>query len=194
MSTNKFYRLNYQIRSPQLRVVDNEGKQIGVLTLQEALSRAGEEGLDLVEIAPGAKPPVAKLIDYKKFKYEESKKERLSRRHSHESSSKEVWLGPLMSDHDLQVRLKKAREFLEVGDRVKFTVKFSGREMAHPEFGHKVLGKVKENLIELATQDGQTRFLGRNLSASFLPIKNRVQKKETDNHEVKDENSRSEAV
>jgi translation initiation factor IF-3 len=135
------------------------------------LNRAKEEGVDLVEVAPSANPPVAKLIDFKKFKYEENKKLRLSRRGTHESSTKEVWLGPLMSDHDLDTRLKRAKLFLSEGDRVKFTVKFSGREMNHPEFGHRVLGKVKDKLVGIANQDGFPRFLGRNLSVGFLPEK-----------------------
>ena len=128
-----------------------------------------------MEVASGATPPVAKLIDFKKFKYEENKKLRLSRRNTHESSTKEVWLGPLMSDHDLDNRIRRAKEFLTDGDRVKFTVKFSGREMAHPEFGHRVLEKTKEKLAGIANQDGQPRFLGRNLSVGFLPEKSHNQ-------------------
>lgn len=124
-----------------------------------------------MEVASNANPPVARLVDYKKFKYEESKKLRLSRRNTHESTTKEVWLGPLMSDHDLDNRVRRAKEFLADGDRVKFTVKFSGREMAHPEFGHRVLAKTKEKLDGLANQDGMPKFLGRNLSVAFLPIK-----------------------
>lgn len=138
----------------------------------------------MVEVAPSANPPVAKLIDFKKFKYEENKKLRLSRRGTHESSTKEVWLGPLMSDHDLDTRLKRAKEFLEDGDRVKFTVKFSGREMAHPEFGHRVLGKVKERLVGIANQDGFPKFLGRNLSVGFLP-----EKKQTKTAEINTESN-----
>lgn len=137
-----------------------------------------------MEVAPSANPPVAKLIDFKKFKYEENKKLRLSRRGTHESSTKEVWLGPLMSDHDLDTRLKRAKEFLEDGDRVKFTVKFSGREMAHPEFGHRVLGKVKERLVGIANQDGFPKFLGRNLSVGFLP-----EKKQTKTAEINTESN-----
>ncbi len=152
-------------------MIDNEGKQLGVLSLEEALARAKEAGVDLVEVASNANPPVAKLIDFKKFKYEENKKLRLSRRNNHESSTKEVWLGPLMSDHDLDNRVRRAKEFLLSGDRVKFTVKFSGREMAHPEFGHRVIEKTKERLQGIAVQDGVPRFLGRNLAVGFLPDK-----------------------
>jgi translation initiation factor IF-3 len=170
-----------------LRVIDKDGKQVGVLSLEEALARAREEGIDLVEVAPSANPPVAKLIDFKKFRYEENKKQRLSRRNTHESSTKEVWLGPLMSDHDLDNRIRRAKVFLADGDRVKFTVKFSGREMAHPEFGHRVLEKTKEKLVGIALQDGTPRFLGRNLSVGFLPDKSYKPEGENGETEVESE-------
>ncbi len=124
-----------------------------------------------MEISPTASPPVVRLVDFKKFKYEEAKKERLAKRNTHETSTKEIWLGPLMSPHDLEVRLKRAKEFLEGHDRVKLTVKFSGREMAHPEFGFNVLKKAESSLTEIATADGTPRFMGRNLSLAFNPSK-----------------------
>ncbi len=148
-----------------------EGKQIGIVKTVEAIRQATEQGLDLVEVAGNASPPVAKIVDYKKFKYEEAKKERLAKRKTHEISTKEIWLGPLMGSHDLENRLKRATEFLNEGDRVKLTVKFSGREMAHPEFGHGVLNKAKAILNESGLADGDPKFLGRNLSLSFNPIK-----------------------
>lgn len=141
--------------------------------MEEARKKAFAEGLDLVEIAGEAKPPVVKLVDFKKFKYEEAKKERVARRKTHEISTKEVWLGPLISPHDLETRLKRAREFLEEGDRVKLTVRFSGREMAHPEFGHQVLKKSEENLADIALKDGEPKFFGRSLVLSFNPTKKR---------------------
>lgn len=138
---------------------------------EEALAAAREQELDLVEVAPTAKPPVVKIVDFKKFKYEEAKKERQARRNTHEIDTKEIWLGPLMSPHDLEVRLKRAKEFFEDGDRVKLTVKFSGREMAHKEFGYEVLDKAKEYLAEVGTPYGEPKFFGRNLSLAFNPLK-----------------------
>jgi translation initiation factor IF-3 len=167
----RYYRLNQNIQAQEVRLVDSENKQIGVVSLEEARNQAREVGLDLVEIAATAKPPVVKIVDFKKFKYEEAKKERLARKKTHETDTKEVWLGPLISPHDLETRLKRAKEFLGDGDRVKLTVRFSGREMAHPEFGHQVLRKSEEFLNEIGVKDGVPRFFGRNLSLSFNPIR-----------------------
>lgn len=132
---------------------------------------AREQDLDLVEVAPTAKPPVAKIVDFKKFKYEEAKKERIARKHTHEIETKEIWLGPLISEHDLENRLRRAKEFFQNGDRVKLTVKFSGREMAHKEFGFEVLNKAKTYLNDYGVPAGEAKFFGRNLSLSFSPIK-----------------------
>lgn len=156
---------------PEVRVLDAAGKQIGVLKTADAIKMALEQGLDLVEVAGTATPPVAKIVDFKKFKYEEAKRERVAKRKTHEISTKEIWLGPLIGSHDLDNRLRRAIEFLETGDRVKLTVKFSGREMAHQEFGHQVLAKAKEILNEKGVADGTPRMLGRNLSLSFSPVK-----------------------
>lgn len=125
----------------------------------------------MVEIAPTAKPPVAKIVDFKKFKYEEAKKERLARRKTKETETKEVWLGPHISEHDLEIRLGRAKEFLSEGDRVKLSVRFSGREMAYPEFGHQVLAKSKEKLADIAKMEYNPKFEGRNLTATFVPVK-----------------------
>lgn len=152
-------------------MIDATGKQIGVLSKDQALQQARSLGLDLVEIAPNAKPPVAKIVDFKKFKYEESKKERLAKKKIKETETKEVWLGPLIGENDLHVRLKRAIEFLQEGDRVKLSVRFSGREMAHPEFGHEVLRKSNEILKDIGTQERPPRFEGRNLTTSYKPVK-----------------------
>ena len=151
--------------------MSNDNKQIGVVSLEEAQNQARKQELDLVEISPKADPPVVRIVDFKKFKYEEAKRERVARRNTHETETKEIWLGPLISPHDLENRLRRAKEFLGEGDRVKLTVKFSGREMQHPEFGHEVLNKAKEKLAGLAETDGEARFLGRNLSLAFRPTK-----------------------
>ena len=141
------------------------------MDLPEALRLARKDDLDLVEVAPNADPPVCRIVDFKKFKYLEAKKERLAQKKIHKTETKEIWLGPLMGNHDLEFRLQRGKDFLQHGDRVKFTVKFSGREMAHPELGHSVLSKVEQLLTDLAVKDGEPRFLGRNLSLSFKQIK-----------------------
>ncbi len=132
---SKYYRLNYQIASGQLRLLDEEGKQIGIVSKIEALQKAKELGIDVVEIAPNAKPPVAKLIDFKKFKYQEAKKERESRKNQKNVGVKEVRLRPFIGAHDFETRLAKAREFLNDGNQLKVNVLFRGREITKKEFG-----------------------------------------------------------
>jgi translation initiation factor IF-3 len=127
--------------------------------------------LDLVEIAPKAEPPVVRIIDFKKFKYEESKKERTSKKKTREAETKEIWLGPLISKHDLEVRIEQTKAFLDKGDRVKLTVKFGGREIVHPEFGYKVLEKVATALEDSGEKDSEPKLVGRNLSFNLKPKK-----------------------
>lgn len=135
----KFYRLNYQITSPQLRLLDEKGIQIGLVSKLEALQKAKEAGIDVVEIAPNAKPPVAKLIDYKKFKYQEAKKERESRKATKHVGVKEVRLRPFIGQHDFDTRLAQAKEFLDEGNQLKVNVFFKGRELYKKEFGFDVM-------------------------------------------------------
>ena len=144
--------------------MDSKGEQIGVLPKAEALAKAKELGMDLIEIAPNAKPPVAKISNFQKFKYEESKKERASRKGSSEGGIKELWLSPRIDDHDLQVRLSRVEEFLKAGHKVKLTVKFRGREMTHPELGHKVVKEALEKLGDGVTVEREPRFEGRRLT------------------------------
>ena len=138
---HKFYRLNYQIASPELRLLDENGKQIGVVSKIEALQKAKELGIDVVEIAPGAKPPVAKLIDFKKFKYQEAKKERESRKSQRNVGVKEVRLAPFIGQHDFDTRLKQAREFLDEGNQLKISLMFRGRVITRKEFGFEVVNR-----------------------------------------------------
>jgi len=142
------YRINYQITSSTLRLLDEEGKQIGVISKIEALQKAKELDLDVVEIAPNAKPPVAKLIDYKKFKYQEQKKERESKKSQKNVGVKEIRLRPFIGQHDFDTRVAQAKEFLEDGNQVKINVFFKGREITRKEFGYNV---IKRFLIDLGT-------------------------------------------
>ncbi len=165
----KFYRTNERIFATELRVLDSEGKQIGVLSKFEALNLAREQGLDLVEIAPMAKPPVAKLIDFKKFLYQEEKKKREEKRNAKTSETKEVRLGPFMGDNDLSVMVQRARDFLQNGDKVRLVVSFSGRQITHPEFGHRTLDKALDMLSDISKVDRERRLEGRKLIVLISP-------------------------
>ena len=159
----KFYRTNWNIQSPKLRVIDNEGNQLGIIDKEEALNKAKKLGLDLVEVASKADPPVARIVNFQKFRYEESKKEKAAKKAS-SGSLKELWLSPRIEEHDIKVRLDRTEEFLKEGHKVKLTVKFRGREMAHPELGHKVLNEALALLGEKVSVEREPRFEGRNLS------------------------------
>lgn len=150
--------------APSLRVIDSKGEQLGILTRAEALEKAKQLGQDLIEIAPAAEPPVAKIADFQKFRYEENKKERASKKGASVGRLKELWLSPRIAEHDLQVRLSKTEEFLKQGHKVKLTVKFKGREMAHPELGHQVLQEALNLLGDKAAVERETKFEGRKLS------------------------------
>ncbi|MBI4039970.1 translation initiation factor IF-3 [Candidatus Daviesbacteria bacterium] len=181
----KFYRLNERIQAPQLRVVDADGTQLGVISRDEATAKARAQELDLVEVAPNAQPPVARILDFQKFKYEESKKEQAARKHAREVEQKEIWLSPRIASHDLDVRLKKADEFLGRGDKIKLTVKFKGREMAHPENGHVVLNQALSYFGDRALVEREPKFEGRSLTVIIGPSKGK--KKEEENAKVKNQ-------
>lgn len=163
--TTRFYRINERIFAHTLRVLDGEGKQIGVISKFEALTKARELGLDLVEIAPAAKPPVAKIVDYNKFLYQEEKKKREEKRKAKVSETKEIRLGPFISDNDLQVMVRRGREFLDQGDKVRLVVKFKGRQITRPEFGKEVIRKTIEALSDISKVDREPHFEGRQLLA-----------------------------
>ncbi len=150
--------------APKLRVIDSKGEQLGVLTRIEALEKAKQLGQDLIEIAPAAEPPVAKIADFQKFRYEENKKERVSKKGASVGGLKELWLSPRIAEHDLKVRLVRTEEFLKEGYKVKFTVKFKGREMAHPELGRQVLQEALSLLGDKVAVDKEAKFEGRKLS------------------------------
>ncbi len=148
----------------KLRVIDSKGEQLGILTKLEALEKAKQLGQDLIEIAPNADPPVAKIVDFQKFRYEENKKERASRKGNSLGELKELWLSPRIAEHDLRVRLTRTEEFLKDGHKVKLTVKFKGREMAHQELGRQVLEKALEVLGDKASVERDPKMEGRKLS------------------------------
>lgn len=184
----KYYKLNQHIQAAEVRLIDSLGKQIGVVSRTEALQRAQDEGVDLVEIAASAKPPVCKIIDFKKFLYQEEKKRREEKKTAAASETKEVRIGPFTSEHDLQVKIDRAKEFLKANNKVKVVVKFAGRQMAHPEFGQKTLAKFLAGIASLAKIERDPHFEGKLYWALVSPEKKGAKdvKKEdkTENKEV----------
>ncbi len=152
-----------------MRVIDHDGSQVGVLTLLEALTRAEQAGLDLVEIAPNAEPPVCKIIDYGKYRYQLTKKEKEQKKTQHQVKVKEVKLKPNTDEHDLIVKMKHAREFITKGNKVRVTCVFRGREMMHSEYGRKAVQRFCEDLADVATPEAPPKMMGRNLSVVLAP-------------------------
>lgn len=164
-----FYRTNDRIFATTIRVLDSQGKQIGILSRYEALKRARDQGIDLVEIAPMAKPPVAKIIDFKKFLYQEAKKKKEEKKKSKVSETKEIRLGPFMDDHDLQVMIRRAEGFLKNNDKIRLVVKFQGRQIAHPEFGQSIVKSVIGSLSNISKVEREPHLEGKQLIAILSP-------------------------
>jgi len=181
-------RVNRQIRASTVRVIDKDGKQAGILPIQQALTLAESSNLDLVEIAPTANPPVCKVIDYGKFRYQQTKKERESKKSQHQIKVKEIKVKPNTDEHDLNFKAKHAREFIEKGNMVRVTCMFRGREMAHPEVGRKVVQKIIDELSDIATPDAPPKQMGRNLSVTLMPG---VKKSKEKSSESKNETQKS---
>jgi translation initiation factor IF-3 len=157
------YRINHQIHAPTVRLLDDDGKQIGVLKLSEALALSEEKSLDLVEVAPQAQPPVVKLIDYNKFLYQLKKKKQEEKKHTHQSETKQVQFGPFIDEHDLGIKLARAKEFITEGDKVRFVVKFRGREMTKQDLGRQVLRSIIEKLVDIAKVEKEMHMEGRQM-------------------------------
>lgn len=162
-------RVNREIRAPRVRVISESGEQIGVLTIQEALARAEEEGLDLVEISGGSNPPVCKIIDYGKFRYDQTKREKESKKAQHQVKVKEIKLKPNIGIHDLETKLQHTKDFIAKGYKVKVSCTFRGREMAHPEIGQKLMEKFCEDLEDIATPESPAKLMGRALLVVLAP-------------------------
>ena len=162
-------RVNERIRVPQVRVIGDDGSQVGILTTREALALAQSKGLDLVEVAATSRPPVCRIMDYGKFKYEQNLRARKARKNQHQMQLKEVKMRPKIEDHDYNFKLKHARTFLEERDKVKFTVTFRGREMAHQELGYKIIEAIVADLADVAIVETPPRTEGRTLSMVMTP-------------------------
>jgi len=162
-------RVNHRIRVPEVRVVLDDGSQLGVMPTSEALKAAETRGLDLVEVNPKSIPPVCKILDFGRYKYEEKKRASDAKRKQTVVELKEVKLRPKTDDHDLQVKVRSARRFLESGNKVKFTVRFRGREITHPQRAQMQLDWLVEQLIDLANVEQRAQMEGRTMSAIVGP-------------------------
>ncbi|MEQ8807404.1 MAG: translation initiation factor IF-3 [Rhodospirillales bacterium] len=162
-------RINEDIDVAQVRLVDADGEMVGVISTKEAIEMAGEVGLDLVEVSPNADPPVCKILDYGKFKYEAQKKANEARKKQKVIEVKEIKMRPGIDEHDYQTKMKAVRKFLDNGDKVKMTIRFRGREMAHQDLGMKVLDRVRVEVDELAKVEQFPRTEGRLMTMVIAP-------------------------
>ena len=169
-------RVNEEIRGREVRVVTSEGEQLGIMLVRDALRLAQERDLDLVEVAPTAKPPVCRIMDYGKFRYEQSKKEREARKHQKTTDVKEVRMTPKIEDHDFQVKLKAASKFLKDGDKVKAQVRFRGREIVHADLGRKILTRLATELQDIAAVERDSRLEGRSMVMILVPKQEKAEK------------------
>ena len=161
--------MNEQIEAPQVRVVDADGEMVGVISVEEGVELAYDAGLDLVEVSPNADPPVCKVLDYGKYKYEAQKKANEARKKQKTIDVKEIKMRPGIDEHDYQVKMRSVRRFLDDGDKVKMTIRFRGREMAHQELGMKVLDRVRDELEELVKVEQFPRSEGRLMTMVIAP-------------------------
>jgi translation initiation factor IF-3 len=180
-------RVNERIRIREVRLIDEDGQQVGIVPTREAMEMARSRGLDLVEVAPNAIPPVARIMDYGKFRYEQSRKERESRRHQHTIELKEVRIRPKIDDHDLETKGRQAAKFLDAGDKVKMTVLFRGREMAHPDIGKGLLDQLADMLRPHGTIEQSPRLEGRTMTMMLNPLKQKQSQHEREGAQRRDE-------
>ena len=162
-------RINEEIRVREVQLIDQNGQNHGRVEIESALEKAQEAGLDLVEIAPNAEPPVCKLLDYGKYKYQEQKKAAEARKKQKVVEVKEIKFRPMIDDHDYDVKMRAMQRFFEEGDKVKITLRYRGREMAHQEIGTKLLDKVKADVAEFAKVEQDAKFEGRQVVMVLAP-------------------------
>jgi translation initiation factor IF-3 len=165
------YRINEQIDVPEVRLIDDAGEMLGVVSLREAQARADDVGLDLVEVSPTAQPPVCKILDYGKFKYEAQKKANAARKKQRVIDVKEIKMRPSIDDNDYNIKMRKIFSFLEEGDKVKVTMRFRGRELAHQDIAMRVLTRVRDQVGELARIEQFPRMEGRQMVMVMAPSK-----------------------
>ena len=171
------HQINEEIRDKEVRLISSEGEQLGIMSAKEALSLAEEQELDLVKISPTAVPPVCKLMDYGKFRFEQTKKEKEAKKNQHVVEIKEIRMSPGIDVGDFNTKLRNAQKFLVDGNRVKVTVRFRGREMAHTDIGRNLLVKFAEDSAEFATMDKSPKLEGRHMSMFLSPKATKETKK-----------------
>jgi translation initiation factor IF-3 len=165
----KRIRVNRQIRISPLRVIAADGAQLGIMELEAALSAADAAGLDLVEVAPLARPPVVRIMDFGKFKFEQAKMARQARKKQHVIHLKEVKFRPNIDEHDFATKVRHARRFIDEGNKVKVTLMFRGRQITHPEIGHQVVARVAETLMDVAKVETSAKLEGKQLTMILTP-------------------------
>ncbi|NCB50834.1 MAG: translation initiation factor IF-3 [Clostridia bacterium] len=166
---NTEYQINEDIRDKEVRLIGEEGEQMGILSVAQALEIAYSKNLDLVKIAPGSNPPVCKIMDYGKYRFAQAKRDKEAKKNQHIIEIKEIRMSPRIGDNDFSVKLKNAQKFLTDGDRVKVTVRFRGREMAHTNIGEELLIRFAEECSEISVLDKQPKLEGRNMSMFISP-------------------------
>ena len=163
-------RFNYRINSPEIQVISSEGENLGILNLQDAISRAKDQGLDLIEISPNAKPPVCKIMDMGKFKYDQQKKANKAKKKQKIVLLKEIKMRPVTETHDYEFKVKNAKKFIAKGDKVKFTIRFKGRELQHSHLGNELMGKIKEDMKEIGRVELHPKFDGKQMIMVIQPL------------------------
>jgi translation initiation factor IF-3 len=164
-------RINERIRVSEVRLIDEEGTQVGIVPTQEALKLASERDLDLVEVAAEARPPVARLLDYSKYRYEQEQKAKAARKHQQQINVREIKLRPMIAVHDYETKKGHVERFLRQNDKVKVTIMFRGREQAHPERGRMLLRRLYEDIQDLAVIEQEPLQEGRNMSMLLAPVR-----------------------
>jgi translation initiation factor IF-3 len=163
-------RSNNRITSSEVQVITNDGDNLGILNTNEAISKAKEEGLDLIEIAPKARPPVCKIMDMGKYKYDAQKKANKAKKKQKKIELKEIKLRPVTEVHDYTFKIKNAQKFLSKGDKVKFTIKFRGRELQHSHLGNELMNKIKQDMQEIGRVELQPKFDGKQMIMVIQPL------------------------
>ena len=169
MHINKELRINERIRARECRLIDDAGQQVGIVNVREALAMARGKGLDLIEVAPTAAPPVCKIMDFGKYKYDQGKRDREARKKQHVSEMKGIKMRPGIDEHDFQFKLRHAQKFLTDGDKVKITVIFRSREITHPEIARRSLDRITEGTAELAVLEKPPGMEGRTMTMILTP-------------------------
>lgn len=167
--SNKELQINEEIRDAQVRVVSDKGEQLGIMTSKEALQMAQERDLDLVKIAPKATPPVCKVIDYGKYRFEQAKREKEAKKNQRVTEIKEIRLSLNIDTHDFNTKLNHAKKFIKVGNKVKVSIRFRGREMGHPEIGYDIMQRFADELSETSTIEKPAKLDGRNMLMFLAP-------------------------